>query len=131
MFDTDVGALKQATERISFRPEIAQRICTKCENALDSTWDEMPFGIAQIGKSFRNEAHDDISFSVHANLWRWKCHFASMIETNLHRSGTNVGSMNPSIGNRSLELPNDMLGFYMHQKDKLVFTVETCMDITT
>ena len=37
------------------RPETAQQIFTNFKNVLDSTSRSLPFGIAQIGKAFRNE----------------------------------------------------------------------------
>lgn len=55
MFKTYVGALG-GEESVSFlRPETAQGIFVNFRNVLDSTRVRVPFGIAQIGKSFRNE----------------------------------------------------------------------------
>lgn len=55
MFKTYVGALS-GEENVAFlRPETAQGIFVNFKNVLDSTRVRIPFGIAQIGKSFRNE----------------------------------------------------------------------------
>ncbi len=55
MFKTYVGALS-GEEGVAFlRPETAQGIFVNFKNVLDSTRVRIPFGIAQIGKSFRNE----------------------------------------------------------------------------
>ncbi len=55
MFKTYVGALA-GEENVAFlRPETAQGIFVNFKNVLDSTRVKIPFGIAQIGKSFRNE----------------------------------------------------------------------------
>jgi glycyl-tRNA synthetase len=55
MFQTYVGAI-QSDENIAYlRPETAQGIFVNFRNVLDSTRVNLPFGIAQVGKAFRNE----------------------------------------------------------------------------
>ncbi|MDW8265630.1 MAG: glycine--tRNA ligase, partial [Gemmataceae bacterium] len=55
MFKTNVGALEDASSIAYLRPETAQGIFANFKNVLDSTRLKLPFGIAQIGKAFRNE----------------------------------------------------------------------------
>ena len=55
MFKTFVGALSGEEGAAFLRPETAQGIFVNFKNVIDSTRVKMPFGIAQIGKSFRNE----------------------------------------------------------------------------
>ena len=55
MFKTTVGALGDEDNVAFLRPETAQGIFVNFKNVLDSTRVRIPFGIAQIGKSFRNE----------------------------------------------------------------------------
>jgi glycyl-tRNA synthetase len=55
MFETCVGALSGEEGTAFLRPETAQGIFVNFKNVLDSTRVRIPFGIAQIGKSFRNE----------------------------------------------------------------------------
>ena len=55
MFKTIVGALGGEEDAAFLRPETAQGIFVNFKNVLDSTRVRIPFGIAQIGKSFRNE----------------------------------------------------------------------------
>jgi glycyl-tRNA synthetase len=55
MFDTHVGALRDAASVAYLRPETAQGIFVNFKNVLSSLRVKPPFGIAQIGKSFRNE----------------------------------------------------------------------------
>jgi glycyl-tRNA synthetase (class II) len=55
MFQTYVGALQDAANVAYLRPETAQGIFANFKNVMDSTRVKMPFGIAQIGKAFRNE----------------------------------------------------------------------------
>ena len=55
MFKTYVGALSGEEGAAFLRPETAQGIFVNFKNVLDSTRVRIPFGVAQIGKSFRNE----------------------------------------------------------------------------
>ncbi|QDS95783.1 Glycine--tRNA ligase [Roseimaritima multifibrata] len=56
MFKTTVGALSSEEDGAAYlRPETAQGIFVNFKNVLDSTRVRLPFGIAQVGKSFRNE----------------------------------------------------------------------------
>ena len=55
MFETYVGALKADDALAYLRPETAQGIFLNYKNVLDTMRVKVPFGIAQIGKSFRNE----------------------------------------------------------------------------
>ena len=55
MFKTNVGHVEDAESFAYLRPETAQNIFTNFKNVLDSTPHSLPFGIAQIGKAFRNE----------------------------------------------------------------------------
>jgi glycyl-tRNA synthetase len=55
MFKTSVGPIDDGSSFAYLRPETAQQIFTNFKNVLDSTSRKLPFGIAQIGKAFRNE----------------------------------------------------------------------------
>ncbi|MFN0207671.1 MAG: glycine--tRNA ligase [Planctomycetota bacterium] len=55
MFQTFLGAVVEDASRVYLRPETAQGIFTNFQNVLVSSRKKPPFGIAQIGKSFRNE----------------------------------------------------------------------------
>ena len=55
MFATKMGSLKDTEEMVYLRPETAQGIFINFRNIVDSSRVKVPFGIAQIGKSFRNE----------------------------------------------------------------------------
>jgi len=55
MFKTNVGPVDDGSNFAYLRPETAQQIFTNFKNVLDSTSNSLPFGIAQIGKAFRNE----------------------------------------------------------------------------
>src|SRR5215475_13769636 len=55
MFRTTVGAVEDESGLAYLRPETAQGIFVNFKNVLDSTNRKLPFGVAQIGKAFRNE----------------------------------------------------------------------------
>ncbi len=55
MFKTQVGAAADATSVAYLRPETAQSIFVNFKNVMNSNRVKIPFGIAQIGKAFRNE----------------------------------------------------------------------------
>ncbi len=55
MFKTHVGANEEASAEAYLRPETCQSIFTQFKNVQITSRQKVPFGIAQIGKSFRNE----------------------------------------------------------------------------
>ena len=55
MFETYVGAIRDEDAKAYLRPETAQGIFLNFKNVVDTTRVKVPFGVAQIGKSFRNE----------------------------------------------------------------------------
>ncbi len=55
MFKTIVGAVESDDNLAYLRPETAQGIFANFKNVMDSTRVKIPFGIAQVGKAFRNE----------------------------------------------------------------------------
>lgn len=55
MFETNVGAIRDDSSRAYLRPETAQGIFVEFKNVVDTGRVKVPFGIAQVGRSFRNE----------------------------------------------------------------------------
>ena len=55
MFKTNIGPVADSNNFAYLRPETAQQIFTNFKNIMDSSSPTLPFGIAQIGKAFRNE----------------------------------------------------------------------------
>lgn len=55
MFSTEIGSLAEGANKIYLRPETAQGIFVNYLNVQKSGRKKIPFGIAQIGKAFRNE----------------------------------------------------------------------------
>lgn len=86
MFKTHVGAMEDENSVSYLRPETAQGMFTNFKNVIDSFHPKLPFGLAQIGKAFRNEIAPrdfifrarefeqmEIEYFVHKN--DWKTHF--------------------------------------------------------
>jgi len=55
MFKTSMGPIEEEASTVYLRPETAQGMFVNFENVLNTTRKRLPFGIAQIGKAFRNE----------------------------------------------------------------------------
>ncbi|MEW6198426.1 MAG: glycine--tRNA ligase [Planctomycetota bacterium] len=55
MFESYAGMTKDEDHKVYLRPETAQGIFVNFKNVLDTTRVKVPFGMAQVGKSFRNE----------------------------------------------------------------------------
>lgn len=55
MFNMQFGPMEDSASRVYLRPETAQHIFANFKNVLDTTARKLPFGIAQMGKAYRNE----------------------------------------------------------------------------
>ena len=83
MFKTHVGATESDDSISYLRPETAQGIFTNFKNVVDSFYPDLPFGLAQQGKAFRNEISPrdfvfrsrefeqmEIEYFVHPDNWQ-------------------------------------------------------------
>lgn len=103
MFKTSVGAGEEAT--VSYlRPETAQGIFVNFKNVLDSFHPKLPFGIAQVGKAFRNEISPrdfifrqrefeqmEVEYFVKESEWE---KYFEMWRKTMHQFGERVGISN-------------------------------------
>jgi glycyl-tRNA synthetase len=55
MFKTGIGADQEGTSAVYLRPETAQGMFVNFKNVVDSFYPDLPFGLAQVGRNFRNE----------------------------------------------------------------------------
>lgn len=82
MFKTNVGPVEDDSSTSYLRPETAQGIFTNYKNVVDTIYPDMPFGLAQQGKAFRNEISPrdfifrsrefeqmEIEYFVHPEQW--------------------------------------------------------------
>ena len=128
MFQTNVGAMTDASSVAYLRPETAQGMFVDFKNVIDTTRVKLPFGIAQIGKSFRNEITPrnfifrsrefeqmEMEYFIHEDADWSKCH-QEWIEW--------CRQWLLSIG-----LPAAKLSLYAHKKEKLAFYSKGTTDI--
>ena len=87
MFKTNIGPVADERSVSYLRPETAQGIFTNYKNVVDSFYPDLPFGIAQQGKAFRNEISPrdfvfrsrefeqmEIEYFVHPDKWEESFH---------------------------------------------------------
>lgn len=128
MFETNVGALKDASSVAYLRPETAQGMFVDFKNVVDTTRVKLPFGIAQVGKSFRNEITPrnfifrsrefeqmEMEYFIHPDADWFACHeeWLKWCQAWLI-----------SIG-----LPESHLSLHEHPKEKLSFYSRRTVDI--
>lgn len=129
MFQTHVGAVVDDSSVAYLRPETAQGMFVDFKNVLNTNRLKLPFGIAQIGRAFRNEITPrnfifrarefeqmEIEFFIQedADWQQWHQHW---VETCL--------SWLKKIG-----LKENLLGLDVHRKEKLAHYARACTDIT-
>jgi glycyl-tRNA synthetase len=128
MFQTNVGAMTDASAVAYLRPETAQGMFADFKSVVDTGRVKLPFGIAQIGKSFRNEITPrnfifrsrefeqmEMEYFIHEDADWAKC----------HREWINwCRDWLLSIG-----LPASHLSEYDHPKEKLAFYSRGTTDI--
>lgn len=118
MFETKVGA--QGDIKSYLRPETAQGIFTNFKNIMDSMSPKMPFGIAQIGKAFRNEIaprewlfrvreFEQLEIEYFVKESDWKDQFEQWRE-NIWKWFDHLGLGRENI--RELEVPENDLAHY-------------------
>jgi len=128
MFQTNVGAMTNASSVAYLRPETAQGMFVDFKNVVDTNRVKLPFGIAQIGKSFRNEITPrnfifrsrefeqmEMEYFIHEDADWAKVHeeWISWCEAWL----------------KSIGLPDSHLSRYSHPKEKLAFYSRGTVDI--
>jgi glycyl-tRNA synthetase len=128
MFETNVGAMRDASSVAYLRPETAQGMFVDFKNVVDTGRVKLPFGIAQIGKSFRNEITPrnfifrsrefeqmEMEYFIHEDADWAKCHeeWIAWCEAWL----------------KSIGLPETHLSRYAHPKEKLAFYSKGTVDI--
>ncbi|MGA3006357.1 MAG: glycine--tRNA ligase [Opitutaceae bacterium] len=128
MFQTNVGAMTDASSVAYLRPETAQGMFVDFKSIVDTGRVKLPFGIAQIGKSFRNEITPrnfifrsrefeqmEMEYFIHEDADWKKCHdeWIAWCQAWL----------------LSIGLPESHLSLYAHPKEKLSFYSKGTVDI--
>ncbi len=130
MFETHVGALRDASSLSYLRPETAQGIFANFKNIVDTGRIKIPFGIAQIGKAFRNEITPrnfifrsrefeqmEIEYFIPPEGDEWQRFHQEWIDVRMNWF-------------QSIGLKKNQLGKEVHPNDKLAHYAKACTDIT-
>jgi len=130
MFQTNVGAMSDEASVAYLRPETAQGIFINFKNAMGTSRAKIPFGIAQIGKAFRNE------ITPRNFIFRSR-EFEQMEVEYFIPPGDDVWEpfhkqwMEDSKDFlTSLGLREDLMGWDVHEGDGLAHYARACTDIT-
>jgi glycyl-tRNA synthetase len=127
MFKTHIGPLEDAASVVYLRPETAQGIYVNFKNVTNTTRVKIPFGIAQIGKAFRNEI-------TTKNFIFRTCEFEQM-EMQFFVSPTEDEKWFEYWKEQRLKyyekigVRPDKLRFHEHGKDELAFYAKKAFDV--
>ncbi len=127
MFKTFVGPVEDSGSVVYLRPETAQGIFVNFLNVQSAARQKLPFGIAQIGKAFRNE------INTKNFLFRTR-EFEQMEMQFFCRPGTDVGHFEYWREQRfawflSLGIPQENLRWHRHEPGKLAHYAKDAYDI--
>ncbi len=128
MFATHIGPDVDAASTIYLRPETAQGIYTEFKNVVQSSRVKIPFGIAQVGKSFRNEI-------TTKNFIFRSCEFEQMEMQFFCKPGTDEKwfpywrEQRMKFYINKLGIVADHLRWHQHGPDELAFYAKDAYDI--
>ena len=127
MFKTFVGPVEDSSAAVFLRPETAQGIFVNFQNVLASSRQKLPFGIAQIGKAFRNE------INTKNFLFRTR-EFEQMEMQFFVKPGSDDEWFEYWRGERmnwyvGLGMSRDQLRWHQHPKEKLAHYAKDAYDI--
>ena len=127
MFKTFIGPIEDEANIVYLRPETAQGMFVNFENVLNTTRKRLPFGIAQIGKSFRNE--------VTTGNFIFRCREFEQMEIEFFvKPGTDKQWFDYWVEERlkwyvSLGIKKENLKLRQHAKEELAHYARECYDI--
>ncbi len=127
MFKTFVGPVEDDSAKAYLRPETAQGIFVQFNNVLATSRQKVPFGIAQIGKAFRNE--------INPRNYTFRSREFEQMELEFFiKPGTDSEWHEYWVAERlkwyqSIGLPHEKLKLDVHEKDKLAHYASACTDI--
>lgn len=127
MFKTFVGPVEEDSAVAYLRPETAQGIFTQFNNVVDTSRQSVPFGIAQIGKAFRNEINPK-------NYTFRSREFEQMELEYFIKPGTDAEWHNYWVEERlkwyeTIGLPLSSLRKNVYRQDQLAHYASACVDI--
>jgi len=127
MFKTFIGPIEDQASVVYLRPETAQGMFVNFENVVNTTRKRLPFGIAQIGKAFRNE--------VTTGNFIFRCREFEQMEIEFFvRPGSDKQWFDYWIEERTnwyvkLGIKKENLRLRQHSKEELAHYARECYDI--
>ena len=127
MFKTHQGPVEEAGNEIHLRPETAQGMFVNFLNILDSRHPKLPFGLAQIGKSFRNEiTPGNFTFRTREFEQMEIEYFVNPLNADRALDEWIQARFNWYLG---LGMKSENLRKRQHGKDELAHYAHDCMDV--
>ncbi len=127
MFETEMGASADDRMTLFLRPETAQGIFANFKNVLDTTRVTIPFGIAQIGKSFRNEVTTK-AFTFRTREFE-QAELEFFCEPGTDENWYEYWKEQRFKWYADLGINKDNLRFRKHDDDELAHYAKACVDI--
>jgi len=127
MFTTFVGSVEDDSSRTYLRPETAQGIFAQFSNVLSVSRQKLPFGIAQMGKAFRNE--------INPRNYTFRSREFEQMEIEFFvKPGTDDEWHKYWVEERlkwyqSVGLPDEALGKHVYGEDELAHYASACVDV--
>ena len=127
MFESHAGPVKDESNKVYLRPETAQVIFVQFQNVLSVSRQKIPFGIAQIGKAFRNEINPR-NFTFRSR------EFDQMELEFFIKPGTDADWHQKWVAERlkwyeTIGLPKEKLSVYEYKKEELAHYASACLDV--
>ena len=127
LFKTEIGVIEGTKTEAYLRGEACQTIYLDFKNVVDSTRQQIPFGIAQIGKAFRNEVTPSKLTYRSREFEQWDLEF--FVHPNEMEKWFEYWKEERMKFYKGLYRKPENLRFYQHPKDKLVFYAKDAYDI--
>ena len=127
LFQTEVGVIEGSKVKAYLRGEACQNIYLDFKNVVDSTRQQVPFGIAQIGKAFRNEVTPGKFTFRTREFEQWDLQF--FVHPDDMQKYFEYWKEERMKFYKELYRKHDNLRFYQHPKDKLAFYAKDAYDI--
>jgi len=130
MFQTNVGAMSDASSIAYLRPETAQGIFINFKNAIGTSRAKIPFGIAQIGKAFRNEITPRNFIFRSREFEQMEVEYFIPPGDDVWQPFHEKWMQESKDFLLSVGLREDLLGWDVHEGDGLAHYARACTDIT-
>lgn len=127
MFESQLGAMSEKSNTVFLRPETAQAIFINFKNVMSSSRVKIPFGIAQVGKAFRNE--------ITPKQFLFRVREFEQMELEFFCKGEDADKFFETWLQRrrdfykKLGLSDDKLRFREHTKEELAHYAKGCTDV--